>query len=106
MKDKTALKWIWNNSRQELPGLVLLTVSNALYSVCGVSMAVFAKLIIDAAQKGEKTTLIKNAVWLLLVIIAQIILKLTGKSLEIRISGKLEIKYKTALFSNIMKKDY
>lgn len=106
MKDKATLIWIKDNSKKEFPKLVLLTVGNALLSVCGVSLAVFAKLIIDAAQNGNRDVLIKNAGILLAVIIVQIALKLLCKSLEVRISGKLEIRYKTKLFEQIMKKDY
>lgn len=106
MKNTTALNWIKRNSVSELPGMVSLIICDALYSVCSVSMAVFAKLIIDSAQKGNMDGLVRNAVILLLVIIAQIALKLLSKSLEVRVSGKLEMKYKTELFSNILKKDY
>ena len=86
--------------------MVSLIICDALYSVCGVSMAVFAKLIIDSAQKGDKNALVNNAIILLLVIVAQISLKLLSKALEVRISGKLEMKYKTKLFDSILKKDY
>lgn len=106
MKDRTTIKRIWASSKQELLGLVLLTIGNALYSLCGVSSAVFAKLIIDAAQSSEKTELIKNAAVFLCVLVLQIALKLLCKSLEVRVSGKLEIRYKTDLFSEILKKDY
>ncbi len=106
MKNTTALNWIKRNSVSELPGMVSLIICDALFSVCSVSMAVFAKLIIDSAQKGNMDGLVRNAVVLLLVIIAQIALKLLSKSLEVRVSGKLEMKYKTELFSNILKKDY
>lgn len=106
MKHPNTLKWIWANSKKELPGLVSLILIDALYSVCGVSMAVFAKLIIDAAQSGDKDTLIRYACLLLAVIVLQIVLKLSGKAIEIRVSGRLEMKYKTDLFSDILLKDY
>ena len=106
MKNTAALNWIKRNSVSELPKMVSLIICDALYSVCGVSMAVFAKLIIDSAQKGDKDGLIHNAIILLLVIVAQISLKLLSKALEVRISGKLEMRYKTKLFDSILKKDY
>lgn len=106
MKNTAALNWIKRNSVSELPKMVSLIICDAFYSVCGVSMAVFAKLIIDSAQKGDKDGLIHNAIILLLVIVAQISLKLLSKALEVRISGKLEMRYKTKLFDSILKKDY
>ena len=101
MKKTAALNWIKRNSVSELPKMVSLIICDALYSVCGVSMAVFAKLIIDSAQKGDKDSLIHNAIILLLVIVAQISLKLLSKALEVRISGRLEMKYKSKLFESI-----
>ena len=106
MKNTAALNWIKRNSVSELPKMVSLIICDALYSVCGVSMVVFAKLIIDSAQKGDKDSLIHNAIILLLVIVAQISLKLLSKALEVRISGRLEMKYKSKLFESILKKDY
>lgn len=106
MKNTAALNWIKRNSVSELPKMVSLIICDALYSVCGVSMAVFSKLIIDSAQKGDKDSLIHNAIILLLVIVAQISLKLLSKALEVRISGRLEMKYKSKLFESILKKDY
>ncbi len=106
MKNTAALNWIQRNSVSELPKMVSLIICDALYSVCGVSMAVFSKLIIDSAQKGDKDSLIHNAIILLLVIVAQISLKLLSKALEVRISGRLEMKYKSKLFESILKKDY
>lgn len=106
MKNTAALNWIKRNSVSELPKMVSLIICDALHSVCGVSMAIFAKLIIDSAQKGDKDRLIHNAIILLLVIAAQISLKLLSKALEVRISGRLEMKYKSKLFESILKKDY
>ena len=106
MKNRSALNWIVENSKKEFLGMVLLVICDALFSVCSVSMAVFAKLIIDSAAAKNKEELIKNAIILLLVIVVQISLKLLGKALEVRVSGKLEMKYKTRLFSNILKKDF
>ncbi len=106
MDNTKALNWIWANSKKEMPGLVSLVLCDALYSACSVSMAVFAKLIIDRAQAGSVQGLIKYAVMLLCVIVFQIILKLSSKAIEVRVSGRLEIKYKTSLFSNILEKDY
>ena len=74
MDNTKALNWIWANSKKEMPGLVSLVLCDALYSACSVSMAVFAKLIIDRAQAGSVQGLIKYAVMLLCVIVFQIIL--------------------------------
>lgn len=106
MKDKYALNWIWNNSRKELKGIVLLVICNAIYSLCSVSLAVFAKIIIDAAQFGNKEKLLKYSFILLIVIGLQISFRMLSKSLEVRVCGRLEIGYKSRLFDQILRKDY
>lgn len=40
--------------------MVLLKIGNALFSVCGVMTALYAKYIIDAAQNADKNALIKK----------------------------------------------
>lgn len=106
MKDSKTLNWIMENSKKELPGMVLLALCDALYSVCSVSMAVFAKLIIDSAVKSDRQALVRNSVIFLFVTVALIALRLTSKAVEVRVSGRLEMKYKTDLFSSILKKDF
>lgn len=106
MKNENALNWIVRCSRGQLSGMVLLVLGNAVFSVCGVSLAVFAKMIIDAAQQGDKDSLIRYSVILLAVILLQTGLRILCKTLEVKISSRLEIKYKTDLFSQIIKKDY
>lgn len=40
--------------KKESPRMVLLIIGNALFSVCGVMTALYAKYIIDAAQNADK----------------------------------------------------
>ena len=86
--------------------MVLLIIGNALFSVCGVMTALYAKYIIDAAQNADKNALIKNGVALGALILLQTFLKVVCKALEARVQGKIEISIKTELFSSILKKDY
>lgn len=106
MKRNTARKWIGQTAKTQLPGLVLLIFGNALASVCAVSLALFAKRIIDAAQYGDKTRLLQSAVLLTAVILLQIGLRMGNTSLAVRVAGKLEMRCKRELFSAILQKDY
>ena len=106
MKKSSAEKWIASHSKKESPRMVLLIIGNALFSVCGVMTALYAKYIIDAAQNADKNALIKNGVALGALILLQTFLKVVCKALEARVQGKIEISIKTELFSSILKKDY
>ncbi|MGN0519966.1 MAG: ABC transporter ATP-binding protein [Candidatus Fimenecus sp.] len=106
MKQNTARKWIWQTAKPQLPFLVLLIFGNALSSVCAVSVALFSKWIVDAAQNGDLDRLLKTGLGLLAIVILQIALRILDNSLSVRISGKLEMACKRRLFSAILQKEY
>ena len=106
MKQNTARKWIWQTAKPQLPLLVLLILGNALSSVCAVSVALFSKRIVDAAQNGDLDRLLRTGLGLLAIVILQIALRILDNSLSVRISGKLEMACKRRLFSAILQKAY
>ncbi|MGN0555915.1 MAG: ABC transporter ATP-binding protein [Candidatus Fimenecus sp.] len=106
MKQNTARKWIWQTAKPQLPLLVLLIFGNALSSVCAVSVALFSKWIVDAAQNGDLNRLFKTGFGLLAIVVLQIALRILDNSLSVRISGKLEMACKRRLFSAILQKEY
>lgn len=106
MKQNTACKWIWQTAKPQLPLLVLLILGNALSSVCAVSVALFSKRIVDAAQNGDLDCLLRTGLGLLAIVILQIALRILDNSLSVRISGKLEMVCKRRLFSAILQKEY
>lgn len=106
MKQNAARKWIWQTAKPQLPLLVLLIVGNALSSVCAVSVALFSKQIVDAAQNGDFAALLRAAAVLLCVVLLQIGLRILDNSLAVRVSGRLEMACKRRLFSAILQKEY
>lgn len=106
MKQNAARKWIWQTAKPQLPLLVLLIVGNALSSVCAVSVALFSKQIVDAAQNGDFTALLRAGAVLLCVVLLQIGLRILDNSLAVRVSGRLEMACKRRLFSAILQKEY
>lgn len=106
MKQNTARKWIWQTAKPQLPCLVLLIFGNALASVCAVSVALFSKRIVDAAQNADLSALYRAGGVLLCVVLLQIALRIFDNSLSVRVSGKLEMACKRRLFSKILQKEY
>lgn len=106
MKQNAARKWIWQTAKPQLPILVLLIVGNALSSVCAVSVALFSKQIVDAAQNGDFAALLRAGAVLLCVVLLQIGLRILDNSLAVRVSGRLEMACKRRLFSAILQKEY
>lgn len=106
MKNYAARKWIWQTAKPQLPCLVLLIFGNALASVCAVSVALFSKRIVDAAQNADLSALYRAGGVLLCVVLLQIALRIFDNSLSVRVSGKLEMACKRRLFSKILQKEY
>lgn len=102
MKDRTAIKWIRQNTGNrdaEGAGLVLL---NALIAVCTTLFAVISKNVIDFAQKGDFKSLKKYAVILFAAIAVQMSARIFSSLLEAVSQGKAEISLKTSVFSSIL----
>ena len=102
MKDRTAVKWIRQNTGNrdaEGAGLVLL---NALFAVCTTLFAVISKSVIDFAQKGDLKSLKKYAVILFAAIAVQMSARIFSTLLEAVSQGKAEICLKTRVFSSIL----
>lgn len=102
MKDRTAVKWIRQNTGNrdaEGAGLVLL---NALIAVCTTLFAVISKSVIDFAQKGDLKSLKKYAVILFAAIAVQMSARIFSTLLEAVSQGKTEICLKTRVFSSIL----
>lgn len=106
MKQNAARKWIGQTAKPQLPFLVLLILGNALSSVCAVSVALFSKRIVDAAQNADLPALYRAGTVLLCVVLLQIALRIFDNSLSVRVSGKLEMACKRRLFSAILQKEY
>ena len=106
MKQNAARKWIGQTAKPQLPLLVLLILGNALSSVCAVSVALFSKRIVDAAQNADLPALYRAGAVLLCVVLLQIALRIFDNSLSVRVSGKLEMACKRRLFSAILQKEY
>ncbi len=106
MKKPSALSWIRTRVKREIPLLLLLTVCNALFALCTVFVALVMKGMIDAAQLGNKALLLKNAALFLAVLALEILLRIAVKDLEVRVSGKIEMRLKGSLYSTILSREY
>lgn len=106
MKQPSALSWIKTHVKREIPLLVLLIICNALFALCTVSIALVMKAMLDAAQLANKTLLLKSAAVFLGVLLLEILLRIVVKELEVRVSGKIEMRLKGALYSAILSREY
>ena len=106
MKDSTVLKWIYNNCGKRIAEGVALTVLNAWSAVCVTLFAMLSKTVMDYAQSGNADEMFKNALFLLLLIVSQIVARICASFIEAISQGRAEIKLKTSVFRNIIYGEY
>jgi ATP-binding cassette subfamily B protein len=106
MKDKHTLKWLYSRAKGQLPVVFLLSLMRSALTVLGVVFALTSRYVVDAAVARDASLLSHNALKLLLIIAAQISIRLIGQWIESSITAKLNIRIRSHLFSAILRRDY
>ena len=111
--NSTALKWIIKKSKPQFISIILLVVLYTALAILGVYMAVTSKYVINAATGQDPAYadsridgIIFYGAIFTLIIVSQIIISILQRIFVFRISAKLEISYKTELFSQIIQKEF
>lgn len=104
MKQKSALKWIMQNTKKENGKIVVLLVANAIFSALAIVFAFLIKEIIDSAVESNMQRLISFAVAIIGIVFLQFGFRIFTNCLQEHIQAKLEMQYKTALFKSILNK--
>ncbi len=106
MKEKSVFKWIYTNCGGRIKEGAVLVILNAWSALCVTIFALLSQRVMDSAQNGDKEALIRNAFYLFLVIISQILSRVTASLVEAVSQGKAEIHLRTSVFSNIIRGEY
>ena len=106
MKDKSVFKWMYANCGGRLKEGAVLVILNAWSALCVTIFALLSQKVMDSAQNGDKEALIRNSFYLFLVIISQILSRVTASLVEAVSQGKAEIHLRTNVFSSILRGDY
>ena len=106
MKDKRTFKWIYARSKGSLGRVTVLAIMRCAVTVLGVSFALTSRHVIDAAVAGDKGLLWQSSAVLFAVIAAQILIRLLGQAVELKITAKLTMGIRSNLFSSILARDY
>lgn len=106
MKGNGTVKWLLNKSKGQRGNIALLIICNALFSILTVGFAYIVKIVVDGAVNENKDLFVGGAIAIVVAIALQFILRLVINGLAEHIKGKLEIDFKTSLFSSILKTKY
>lgn len=104
--NSNALNWLAKKSQKQRLNMVLLILSNAFFSVLSVAFAFAVKIIVDGAVNGEKSVIIKGAIFIVCIVALQFVFRIIVNGLTEYIRGKLEMSYKSHIFSEILGKEY
>ncbi|MBE7040989.1 MAG: ABC transporter ATP-binding protein [Ruminococcaceae bacterium] len=100
------MKWIIKKSKFILPGVAVLTLTGMLVSLMGVVFALLSKGVLDIATKQAEGDLLRAGVVLFAFLIFQLLLEIFQSFLNVYITGKFNVRFKSGLFQTILKKDY
>lgn len=103
---KGALSWLYKNSKGQQGKMLCLILSNAFLSVLSVAFAFAVKAVIDGAVGRDKDKLVFGIIFIISIVILQFVFRLITGGLIENIRGKLEIAYKSRIFSKILTKKY
>ena len=108
MKDKKgALSWILRSSRPQLFNIIFLALVYGLNAFIGVYNTVFAKNLVNAATAHKDFDLVVYyGLMYFGITVIQIITLILARNFVFKVSAKLEMSMKSALFSQMMEKGY
>ena len=104
--DQTALGWVWNATEGLRFRLLVLILSNAVFSAIVVLFALACRGIIDCAVAGDMAGMLRYASGLAAIILVQLGLRFLNYNLEEHLRARLEMKLKSRVFASILKKQY
>lgn len=110
-KEKTTpMQWLWRHTKPKLYVVALEVVFNVFNAGSAVLFALLVRDCIDhatsAAAGASLEPLIRSATYLASLALLQLILRFLCRYTEERLTASLEVSYRAALFSDILKKDY
>ena len=105
--DLIAIKWVIKTGRSQLYMIALIMIANIIWASLSVFFANFSKHIIDGAvEYHDLQYVIRYAIALFCIIMAQLTCNLFSNSFSERCRGRLDMAFKRHLLSQIIKKDY
>lgn len=104
-RNKNAFRWICIHSKFILFPLILLCAISFAMSMCSVSFAVLSRELIDTAVGQMSGSLAAKAVSVAALVGILLLLQVSYSYLNVRVSGKLEIKLRKTVFSSLLCKD-
>lgn len=107
MNKNKPIKWLFDKSKKQHGNMTVLILANAIFSALSIVFAFLIKEIIDSVTVHKDVKrLISFAICIVLVVFLQFGFRVLINGLSEHIRGKLEVTYKSELFSSILGKKH
>lgn len=107
MEKRKPLKWLIERSKKQSFKMIMLVLSNAFFSVLSILFAFAIKEIIDSATvHNDAKRLLWFAIGICGIVVLQFVFRVVINGLTEHIRGKLEMEYKSHLFSSVLNKKH
>lgn len=106
MKSFSVLKWISSIIGKNKIWIILLTLVQSVQGVLGVVFALSLREVIDSAVAKNAQLMIKDIVFLCLVVICMITCIALNKYLDEKAKAKLEKEFRNKVFSKLLSRSY
>ena len=100
------IQWIYGYCKKHLWTVSLLAGFSALIAGSFILLALVSSRILDIASGNSEGSFLFYTGMLAVIIAFQAALNILSSNLKVRVSGKLEMQFKQAIFSSILKKSY
>ena len=105
MKNESA-KWIFKVTGRKRLYIFALTLVQSVNGASGVLYALFLRGIVDCAVAGDKNGFIRNAVYIVLLVLLQLTLNAIVRYLSEQARASFENMFKERLMRSILRKDF
>ena len=105
-KQETTLRWLSRTAGKDKLYIGLLVLTQAILGGSGVLYAVLLRDLIDAAVAHSREGMWRSAVYLVLLVLSQLLLRALSRFLREFSASSLENRFKKRLFSCLLRKDY
>lgn len=106
MENRKPTKWLWAQSKAQLPKLIVLIIANVVFAGASVFFAFAVRGVVNGAEIADKAQVTKYAILLGVTVLSQFFLRILINGLSERITAELEMSIKSHLFNKIIDKDY
>lgn len=100
------IQWIYGYCKKHLWTVSLLAGFSALIAGSFILLVLVSSRILDIASGNSEGSFLFYTGMLAVIIAFQAVLNILSSNLKVRVSGKLEMQFKQAIFSSILKKSY